>query len=174
MAKKIQKTNNTIVSKEVKNMKSAEIKDGKLYVNGRVITDVITEDLISIAKVDGFKVVRGKKGSKNEGFVKIDEFTYQIVGKMPEEDKPKQVHEVKDRDIKIESGKVGDIGVKLIYHREKDGTKQFRIFLSQKVDGKLKRIRYMTEELKTNQKDEKFVKKMYDQIIAGKVKVQVA
>ena len=94
---------------------------------------------------------------------------------MPEaEEKPKQVHEAKDRDIKIKSGKVGDINVKMIYHREKDGTKQYRIFLAQKVDGKLKRTRYMTEELKKNQKDENFVKKVYDSIIAGKTKVKVA
>lgn len=146
-------TNNT-VSKEEKNMKN------------------ITVELIEAAKAEGKKVQMGRKGTKNEGFVKIDGEQYQIVEKMPE--KEKQVHEAKDRDIKIESGKVGNINVKMIYHREKDGTKQFRIFLAQKVNGKLKRVRYMTEELKANQKDEKFVKKIYDQIIAGKIKVQVA
>lgn len=152
-----QTTNNT-VSKEEKVMTNAEVK-------------VITEELIAAAKVEGKKVIRGKKGTKNEGFVKVDGEQYQVVEKMPE--KEKQVHEAKDRDIKIESGKVGDINVKMIYHREKDGTKQYRIFLAQKVDGKLKRTRYMTEELKANQKDEKFVKKVYDSIMAGKTKVKV-
>lgn len=146
-------TNNT-VSKEEKNMKN------------------VTVELIEAAKAEGKKVQMGRKGTKNEGFVKIDGEQYQVVEKMPE--KEKQVHEAKDRDIKIESGKVGDINVKMIYHREKDGNKQYRIFLAQKIDGKLKRTRYMTEELKANQKDEKFVKKVYDQIITGKVKVQVA
>lgn len=155
-------TNNTTVSKEEKNMANAQVK-------------VITVELIEAAKAEGKKVQLGRKDTKNEGFVKIDGEQYQIVEKMPEtEEKPKQVHEAKDRDIKIESGKVGDINVKMIYHREKDGTKQYRIFLAQKVDGKLKRTRYMTEELKVNQKDEKFVKKVYDSIIAGKTKVQVA
>lgn len=154
-----QTTNNT-VSKEEKNMTNI---------------NVITEELIAAAKAEGKKVIRGKKGTKNEGFVKVDGEQYQIVEEMPEaEEKPKQVHEAKDRDIKIESGKVGDINVKMIYHREKDGTKQYRIFLAQKVDGKLKRTRYMTEELKKNQKDENFVKKVYDSIIAGKTKVKVA
>lgn len=148
-----QTTNNT-VSKEEKNMTNI---------------NVITEELIAAAKAEGKKVIRGKKGTKNEGFVKVDGEQYQIVEEMP-----KQVHEAKDRDIKIESGKVGDINVKMIYHREKDGTKQYRIFLAQKVDGKLKRTRYMTEELKKNQKDENFVKKVYDSIIAGKTKVKVA
>ena len=151
-------TNNT-KKEEVKVMTNLEVK-------------VITEELIAEAKADGKKVVRGKKGTKAEGFVKIDGESYQIVEKMPE--KEKQVHEAKDRDIKIESGKIGDINVKMIYHREKDGDKQYRIFLSQKIDGKLKRTRYMTEELKVNQKDEKFVKKVYDSIISGKTKVKIA
>lgn len=149
-----QTTNNTTVSKEGKNMK------------------VITTELIEAAKAEGKKIQMGRKGTKNEGFVKVDGEQYQIVDKMPE--KEKQVHEAKDRDIKIESGKVGDINVKMIYHREKDGTKQYRIFLAQKIDGKLKRTRYMTEELKKVQKDEKAVKAVYDKILAGKIKVKVA
>lgn len=153
-----QTTNNTVSKKEDKNMTNTTI-------------NVITEELITEAKVEGKKVIRGKKGTKSEGFVKIDGVQYQVVEKMPE--RPKQVHEAKDRDIKIESGKIGDIGVKMIYHREKDGSKQYRIFLATKVDGKLKRTRYMTEELKKNQKDEKFVKKVYDNIMAGKTKVKV-
>lgn len=100
--------------------------------------------------------------------------TAKFIIQIAEEKKAKQVHESKDRDIKIKSGKVGDINVKMIYHREKDGTKQYRIFLAQKVDGKLKRTRFMTEELKKNQKDEAYVKKVYDSIIAGKTKVKVA
>lgn len=154
-----QTTTNNTVSKEEKNMTNAQVK-------------VITEELITVAKAEGKKVQVGRKGTKNEGFVKIDGEQYQIVEEMPE--KAKQVHEAKDRDIKIESGKIGDVNVKMIYHREKDGTKQYRIFLAQKVDGKLKRTRFMNEELKANQKDEKFVKKVYDSIITGKTKVKVA
>lgn len=136
---------------------------------------VITEELIAAAKAEDKKVIRGKKGTKNEGFVKIDNEQYQIVEKMPEkEEKSKQVHESKDVDIKIVSGKINDINIKMIYHREKSGEKQFRIFLAKKIDGKLRRTRYMTEELKKNQKDEVFVRKVYDDIMAGKVKINVA
>ena len=138
-----QTTNNT-VSKEEKNMTNI---------------NVITEELIAAAKAEGKKVIRGRKGTKNEGFVKVDGERYQIVEKMPEaEEKPMQVHEAKDRDIKIKSGKVGDINVKMIYHREKDGTKQYRIFLAQKVDGKLKRTRYMTISIHTTTRVVTFMK----------------
>ena len=70
------------------------------------------------------------------------------------EEVQKQVHIARDRDIKIESKKVGDIGVKLIYHRTKDGTKQYRIFIAQKVDGVLKRNRLNNDELKAIDRDE--------------------
>ena len=90
-----------------------------------------------------------------------------------EEVKEKQVHIPRDRDIKIESGKVGDIGVKLIYHRMKDGEKQFRIFLSQKVDGKLKRVRLVNDEIKSIEKDEKKMVEYLNKIIEKKIQVKV-
>ena len=93
----------------------------------------------------------------------------------PQEDcKPKQVHESKDRDIKIESGKVDDINVKLIYHRMKDDSKQYRIFLAKKIDGKLKRTRLVNEEIKNIQTDEKKMIEYYQKIINGKIQIQVA
>lgn len=90
------------------------------------------------------------------------------------EEKPKQVHTTKDRDIKIESGKVGDINVKLIYHRMKDGSKQYRIFLAKKIEGKLKRTRLVNDDIKAIQLDEKKMLEYYQKIMAGKVKVEVA
>ena len=156
-------TNNT-VSKEEKKMAKATVE-----------TKVMTiEEMENFAGENNLVVVDTENENKYELRTSKRAKTAKFIIQIAEEPKAKQVHEAKDRDIKIESGKVGDIGVKMIYHREKDGTKQYRIFLAQKVDGKLKRTRYMTEELKANQKDEKFVKKVYDQIIAGKVKVQVA
>ena len=91
-----------------------------------------------------------------------------------EEVKEKQVHIPRDRDIKIESGKVGDIGVKLIYHRMKDGEKQFRIFLSQKVDGKLKRVRLVNDEIKSIERDEKKMIEYLHKILNKEIKVKVA
>ena len=91
-----------------------------------------------------------------------------------EEVKEKQVHIPRDRDIKIESGKVGDIGVKLIYHRMKDGEKQFRIFLSQKIDGKLKRVRLVNDEIRSIERDEKKMIEYLHKILNKEIKVKVA
>ena len=91
-----------------------------------------------------------------------------------EEVKEKQVHIPRDRDIKIESGKVGDIGVKLIYHRMKDGEKQFRIFLSQKIDGKLKRVRLVNDEIRSIEKDEKKMIEYLHKILNEEIKIKVA
>ena len=91
-----------------------------------------------------------------------------------EEVKEKQIHIPRDRDIKIESGKVGDIGVKLIYHRMKDGEKQFRIFLSQKIDGKLKRVRLVNDEIKSIEKDEKKMTEYLHKILEKKIQVKVS
>lgn len=136
---------------------------------------VITKELIEKAREEKKKVQMGRKGTKNEGFVKIDGIQYQIVEKMPEPiEKPKQIHEAKDRDIKIVSGKVGDINVKLIYHRMKDNSKQYRIYLAKKVEGKLKRIRLVNDEIKVIQTDEKKMIEYYQKIIDKKVKIQVS
>lgn len=156
-----QTTNNT-VSKEEKNMKAIETKTMSI------------EEMENFAAEQNLVVVDTDDENKYELRTSKRAKTAKFIIQIAEEKKAKQVHEAKDRDIKIESGKVGDINVKMIYHREKDGTKQYRIFLAQKVDGKLKRTRFMTEELKKNQKDEVYVKKVYDSIIAGKTKVKVA
>lgn len=156
-----QTTNNT-VSKEEKNMKAIETKTMSI------------EEMENFAAEQNLVVVDTNDENKYELRTSKRAKTAKFIIQIAEEKKAKQVHEAKDRDIKIESGKVGDINVKMIYHREKDGTKQYRIFLAQKVDGKLKRTRFMTEELKKNQKDEAYVKKVYEQILAGKVKVKVA
>ena len=66
----------------------------------------------------------------------------------------KQVHEAKDKDIKVWSGKAGEFGVKVIYHRLKDGKKQFRIFISYKANGKLVRRRLVNDEVKKFESDE--------------------
>ena len=91
-----------------------------------------------------------------------------------EEVKEKQVHIPRDRDIKIESGKVGDIGVKLIYHRMKDGEKQFRIFLSQKIDGKLKRVRLVNDEIRSIERDEKKMIEYLHKILNKEIEIKVA
>ena len=100
--------------------------------------------------------------------------TVKVEVEVQEEEVQKQVHIPRDRDIKIESGKVGDIGVKLIYHRMKDGEKQFRIFLSQKVDGKLKRVRLVNDDIRSIERDEKKMIEYLHKILNKEIKVKVA
>lgn len=154
----------------------------KMNQNQNQEVKVITMELIEAARKEGRKVQMGKKGTKMDGFVKIDMEAYKIVENMPEsepekesekEEKPKQVHESRDRDIKIESGKVDGIGVKIIYHRDSKGEKQYQIWLSQKVMGKLIRQRYKADAFKEIERDEKKALEYYHQIIDKKIKVEI-
>lgn len=86
-----------------------------------------------------------KEGRKNIGYIEVSE-----------EAKPKQVHISRDRDIKIDSKKVGDYNIKLIYHRMKDDSKQYRIYISYKSEeGKLIRKRYIGDDIKNVHDNEK-------------------
>ena len=49
----------------------------------------------------------------------------------------------------------------------KNGEKQFRIFISEKVDGKLKRTRLVNDEIKSIQSDEKKMLTYYQKITKG-------
>lgn len=92
-----------------------------------------------------------KEGRKNIGYIEVIE-----------DEKKKQVHTHQDRDIKIDSTKIGDFGVKLIYHRMKDDSKQYRIFISYKDDnGKLIRRRLVNDAIKAIQDSEKKMKEYY-------------
>lgn len=65
-----------------------------------------------------------------------------------------QIHISRDRDIKIESRDIENYHLKIIYHRMKDGSKEYRIFLSFKKDDKLKRIRLRNEKIDSISRDE--------------------
>lgn len=75
-----------------------------------------------------------------------------------------------DRDIKIKSDKIDDIGVKLIYHRKKDGSKEYRIFIAQKKDGKLIRNRLRNDKIQAIQNDEAKMIEYFDNLIQKKDK----
>ena len=69
-----------------------------------------------------------------------------------------QIHLERDRDIKIESRKreSDNHSFKLIYHRDKDNKKEYRIFESFRDENqKLKRIRLRNSEIKKIEKNEK-------------------
>lgn len=47
-----------------------------------------------------------------------------------------QIHNKIDRDIKIDMKKIDDYNIKLIYHRKKDDSKEYRLFISYKDENK--------------------------------------
>lgn len=67
-----------------------------------------------------------------------------------------QIHIKRDRDIKIDMKKIENYNLKLIYHRKKDESKEYRLFISYKDDeNNLKRIRMINDEIKSIHSDEK-------------------
>lgn len=90
---------------------------------------------------------------------KKDEFVYQIVNKEDSKDKIKiriipQYHETKMNDIKIKTIKKSIFNLKLIYHINKSGNKEYRIFFSFYDDNKkLKRLRIKDKKMKEIEKD---------------------
>lgn len=143
-------------TKEVKNMaKVAEEKKMEL--------EVITEEQLDNMISEGYEML----DSEDETQVVLKKGRKKVTYKVKEWQKTKQVHTPQDRDIKIDSCKVGEIGVKIIYHRMKDGQKQYRIFIAEKVDGKLKRTRLVNDEIKAIQSDEKKMVAYYQKITKG-------
>lgn len=166
MARTNQKNNQNEVAKKAENTKEVKVMKANEI---QVITEEQMDNMIaegwSMEPTDDDAQVVLKKGRKK--------VTYQIKEWLPKqkaskkEEGQKQVHVARDRDIKIDSKKVGEIGVKIIYHRLKDGQKQFRIFIAEKVDGKLKRTRLVNDEIKNIQSDEKKMVAYYQKITKG-------
>ena len=76
-----------------------------------------------------------------------------------------QIHISRDKDIKIESKKIDNFNIKLIYHRKKDESKEYRIFIAYKnEDNKLKRIRLLNEDIKEIHLNEKKMKEYFEKI----------
>lgn len=171
MARTNQK-NNTVAkkaenTKEVKVMKANEIQ---------VITEEQMDNMMaegwSMEPADDDTQVVLKKGRKKVTYQIKEWLPKQKVSKKSDksdknEEGQKQVHIARDRDIKIDSCKVGDIGVKIIYHRMKDQSKQYRIYIAEKVDDKLKRTRLVNDEIKAIQSDEKKMIAYYQKITKG-------
>ena len=162
MAKKInnqnevaKKANNSVSKKEEKVMAKAEEKKMEL--------EVITEEQLDNMISEGYEML----DSEDETQVVLKKGRKKVIYQVKEWTKTKQVHTPQDRDIKIDSCKVGEIGVKIIYHRMKDQSKQYRIFIAEKVDGKLKRTRLVNDDIKAIQSDEKKMVAYYQKITKG-------
>lgn len=78
-----------------------------------------------------------------------------------------QIHISRDKDIKIDSRKreSDNHSFKLIYHRDKDNKKEYRIFESfRDENNKLKRIRLRNSEIKKIEKNEKKMRDYFNSI----------
>ena len=82
-----------------------------------------------------------------------------------------QIHNDRDRDIKIKSQKreSDSHNFKLIYHRNKDDSLEFRIFESYKDENnKLKRIRLRNDKIKKIERDKEKMIKFFDSLFEEK------
>ena len=75
-----------------------------------------------------------------------------------------QNHISRDRDIKIESRKIENFNLKLIYHRKSNNEKEYRLFLSFKENDSLKRLRLINSQIKDIQNSEKDMKDYFNKI----------
>lgn len=162
MARTNQKNNQNEVAKKAENTK--EVKNmAKAAEEKKMELEVITEEQLDNMISEGYEML----DSEDETQVVLKKGRKKVTYQVKEWTKTKQVHIPRDRDIKIDSCKVGDIGVKIIYHRMKDGEKQFRIYIAEKVDGKLKRTRLVNDDIKAIQSDEKKMVAYYQKITKG-------
>lgn len=82
-----------------------------------------------------------------------------------------QIHIQRDKDIKIDSKKreSDNHSFKLIYHRDKDNKKEYRIFESfRDSNNKLKRIRLRNDEIKKIEKNEEKMMKYFNSLFNEK------
>lgn len=87
-----------------------------------------------------------------------------------------QIHQMRDKDIKIESRKreSDNHSFKLIYHRDKDNKKEYRIFESfRDSNNKLKRIRLRNDEIKKIEKNEKKMRDYFNSIFKEEKKKEI-
>lgn len=90
-------------------------------------------------------------------------------------EKEKQIHISRDRDIKIESRKLDKYGIKLIYHRDSKGEKEYRIYISYKnQDGKLIRKRLRNETIELISRDEKKMIDYYQKITLKEIEKKIS
>lgn len=85
--------------------------------------------------------------------------------------KKAQVHIARDKDIKVNSKKLGSFGVKLIYHRKSDNSLEYRVFISYKDgDGRLVRRRLANDSIKSIQGNKEAMVEYFNKISESQLK----
>ena len=76
-----------------------------------------------------------------------------------------QIHQKLDRDIKIDMKKIDNYNIKLIYHRKKDDSKEYRLFISYKDENKkLIRKRIINDSIRKIHNDEEKMIEYFNKI----------
>lgn len=81
-----------------------------------------------------------------------------------------QIHEKRDKDIKIDMRKINQFNLKLIYHRKKDNSKEYRLFISFKDENnQLRRIRFLNDDIKKIQDNENKMIELFNSLSYQKI-----
>lgn len=81
-----------------------------------------------------------------------------------------QIHEKKDKDIKIDMRKIKEYNLKLIYHKKKDDSKEYRLFISFKDNSsQLRRIRLINDDIKKIHDNENKMIELFNNISYQKI-----
>lgn len=83
-----------------------------------------------------------------------------------------QTHDITDKDTKVFSERIGDVSYKMIYHRDKNGKKEYRFFKAEKVNGKLKRTRIINDDIKRIHSNKDKMIAYYNDKIKGKAEAK--
>lgn len=95
-----------------------------------------------------------------------------IIHQISEEKKERRIL---DKDIKIDSRDLEEYHIKLIYHRMKDNSKEYRIFISFKDENKkLIRRRLRNEKIDSISKDEKKMIEYYQNLSKREIKEKIS
>ena len=131
----------------------------------------IENEIISIMNDMNIEVERNEDEKILISDRKKDEIKSYLENEISDEDynsffeKKNQIHEKRDRDIKIDMKKIDNFNLKLIYHRKKDNNKEYRLFISFKdKENNLKRIRMINEEIKYIHSNEKKMIEYFNKI----------
>lgn len=131
----------------------------------------IENEIISIMNDMNIEVERNEDEKILISDRKKDEIKSYLENEISDEDynsffeKKNQIHEKRDRDIKIDMKKIDNFNLKIIYHRKKDNEKEYRLFISFKdKENNLKRIRMINEEIKDIHSNEKKMIEYFNKI----------
>ena len=116
----------------------------------------IENQIIEIMNDLSFEIIRNEENNKIIiSDSRKNEINSYLENELSEEDlnlffeKKIQIHQKLDRDIKIDMKKIDDYNIKLIYHRKKDDSKEYRFFISFKDENNhLRRKRMINDSIR--------------------------